>query len=364
MRRVSVAWLVAAALAGVGIGVWSLRAASGPDGGAITGFSAKSTSGESCDVQVPGAAFEPVKVDARYPFGATLKTGRNSSAVLEFSAGNRFRVLARTTVVVTEDVSNPNVKRIKLNEGGVALELDNLPKGVQMNVETPTAVCGAVGTHFEVSYVETETSKRGLGGLFGGKETNEENRFVCSKGEVFAESSTFEVKSLREGTGLNAVVLAGRENSATRMSVSGGAVEVAMGGGNRMTAEAGTALRAAQEKGDQAAFVAVVVDKGSAKVGETTVDAGLGSMVLEGSSAYDASGTGKYVDAAETEGRLQAQLDQEKQKPQPDAARVAALDKQVADAAAKATELRQRLTSRNVRRLIQEIRRIRRPPTR
>ena len=329
------------------------------------GFKALSSNG-MCTVQSPGEdAEESLALDHEYPYGSTLKTARNSTAVLEFSNGNRFRVLPRTVVTVTQDVRNKKVRRIQLTEGKVALELDNLREGDRITVETPTAVCGAVGTHFEAAYIETEKKGGLFGGLFGRKRLEGENAFSCSKGEVFAESPTFDVASLKQGTALRATVHAGRENSHTEMSLAGGSVSVAFGGGNTLVVDAGTTLRTAHEKTDAAPFVAVQLDAGKAHSGDIDVSGKGSGFVLEGKDIRrDVSGVGKYVAAAGKEGALQTELDREKAKPAPDPKRIAELEKEVAKAAKRATELR-RLTGRNMRRLIRNIRRgVVRPPVR
>ena len=330
------------------------------------GFKALSSNG-MCTVQSPGEdAAEKLALDHEYSYGSTLKTQRNSTAVLEFSNGNRFRVLPRTVVTVTLDVRNKKVRRIQLAEGKVALELDNLREGDRITVETPTAVCGAVGTHFEAAYIETEKKGGGfLGGLFGRKRLEGENAFSCSKGEIFAESPTFDVTSLKQGTALRATVHAGRENSHTEMSLEGGSVSVAFGGSNTLVVDAGTTLRTAHEKTDAAPFVAVQLETGTARSGDVDVSGKGSEFVLEGKDIRrEVLGIGKYVAAAGKEGALQTELDREKAKPAPDPKRVAALEKEVAKAAKRATELRQ-LTSRNMRRLIRNIRRgVMRPPVR
>ena len=330
------------------------------------GFKALSKNG-MCTVKPPGAdVASELVVGQEYPYGSTLKTARNSTASLQFSNGNRFRVLPRTTVIVNQDIKNKKVRRIKLAEGKVALELDNLREGDRITVETPTAVCGAVGTHFEAAYTETEKKGGGLfGGLFGRKRLEGRNAFSCSKGEAFAGSPTFDVASLKPGTALRATVHAGRENSYTDMALDGGSVSVAFGGSNTLVADAGTALRTAHEKTNAAPFVAVRLDAGKARAGDVDVSKKGSQFVLEGKEIRpDVSGVGKYVAAAGKEGALQTELDREKAKAAPDPKRVAELEKEVAKAAKRATELR-RLTNRNMRRLIRNIRRgVMRPPVR
>ena len=140
---------------------------------------------------------------------------------------------------------------------------------------------------------------------------------------------------------------------------------MAFAGGNTLVADAGTALRTAHEKTDAAPFVAVQLEKGMARVGDAAVGKKGSEFVLEGKELrQNVSGVGRYVAAAGKEGALQTELDRERAKPAPDPKLVADLEKAVAKAAKRATELRQ-LTGRNMRRLIRNIRRgTMRPPVR
>ena len=140
-------WPVRLALGLVYIGI-ALRSQAAE----ITTFLAVSKKG-NCTVREPKKEQEEeLRIDTPYPFGATLKTGRKSWALIQFSKNNRFRLLPRTRLVITLNVRNPKFKRIKLARGTVEVTLDSFPEGHTFDVETPSAVCGAVGTRFSVGY--------------------------------------------------------------------------------------------------------------------------------------------------------------------------------------------------------------------
>ncbi|NOY83009.1 MAG: FecR domain-containing protein [Kiritimatiellaeota bacterium] len=341
------------------LAITALFALIGPSWGQDS-FHAISKKGQ-CKVRLTSAkSYVPLELNKEYPFSTALKTGRNSFAVIEFSNGNRFRVLARTKVVVTADVRNPKFKKLQLARGKVEVELDNFPPGARFSVETPTAVCGAVGTHFAVEFADVEEPSGGFfGRLFGRKYREHENRFGCTKGKIFARSPTFAASSLEAGTRLRAVVHAGRENSYSEISVPEGQAALELAGGNRLDIEQGGRLRTAQEKSATAEFVALTIEAGAAAAGGRRLEGNGRAVVLKKNEFYQADGVSKYVAAARTEGRLQTDLDEEKQKPAPDPERIRKLEAEVKKAAEKATRLRRRIAARNMRRIIQRVRRIR-----
>ncbi|MBN2300941.1 MAG: hypothetical protein JXN60_00360 [Lentisphaerae bacterium] len=106
-----------------------------------------------CTVQKPGETQEVNALeDYAYPYGTRVKTGRNSSAVIRLSQGNDCRILAKADLAITEDVKNPKIKVIKLDAGKVDITLDEEfdKSGDGLNVETASAICGAIGCKFSV----------------------------------------------------------------------------------------------------------------------------------------------------------------------------------------------------------------------
>lgn len=107
-----------------------------------------------CQVSPPGQdAFQPAEESKAYPYGTALRTGSRSSLVIVLSEGNVVRVLANASLVMDENATNSKVKNVRLNDGEVEIELNNAfhKGGNKLNVETATAICGAVGTHFRVA---------------------------------------------------------------------------------------------------------------------------------------------------------------------------------------------------------------------
>jgi hypothetical protein len=105
-----------------------------------------------CTIKTPeGGKFEPPVDGKAYPYGSTVKTGRKSSVVIEFSAGNVCRILASTVLTITEDVKDKKLKTIKLDEGEIGVELEEkFHENNGLSVETAAAICGAIGCKFTV----------------------------------------------------------------------------------------------------------------------------------------------------------------------------------------------------------------------
>ena len=106
-----------------------------------------------------GTATVAMQKDAVYPFGTTIKTGRASFADLELSPKNVFRVRASSTVLLQPNDKNPKLVALKLTDGEIESNLGAFPKGYHYEVQTPLAICGAVGTNFSVRYVYTQKNE-------------------------------------------------------------------------------------------------------------------------------------------------------------------------------------------------------------
>jgi hypothetical protein len=132
-----------------------------------------------CTITAPGKAAEAAATDRAYPYGSHIKTGRSSSMILILSDGNEVQVLSNADLAMTEDVKDPKIKIIKLNEGKVEVNLEpEFNKENGLNVETPVAVCGAVACKFSVDSRTEEDLKVILFGCTEGK--------INLKGDHFA----------------------------------------------------------------------------------------------------------------------------------------------------------------------------------
>jgi hypothetical protein len=107
-----------------------------------------------CSIQRPGEReFIPAEESKAYPFGTAIQTGMRSSLVIVLSEGNHCRVLSNANLVMDEGTTDKKLKIIRLNEGEVEVELkeDFHADGNSLNVETATAICGAIGCKFRVA---------------------------------------------------------------------------------------------------------------------------------------------------------------------------------------------------------------------
>ncbi|NQZ58020.1 MAG: FecR domain-containing protein [Lentisphaeraceae bacterium] len=158
----------------------------------ITGFTVTKVTHHSGRVR-PGDAkkFEKIVVGRFYAFPSIVKSNR-AQIFIEFSQGNTARLLAKTIL----ELSSPEVRHPKLMllNGRVALELNKFPDDHEIEVSTPTAVCGAVGTHFEISY----SGEDKLLGLAKARDQLNQS-FSCSKGEIYVKTDSFYIGRIGKG---------------------------------------------------------------------------------------------------------------------------------------------------------------------
>lgn len=97
--------------------------------------------------------------------GDIIKTESLSFTDLLFEQDNRFRIMENTEVEVSS-INDPQalengkvIKLLSLNlyNGAIGAKLDKLPEKTRVDIETPSAVAGALGTGFTVK-TEKETS--------------------------------------------------------------------------------------------------------------------------------------------------------------------------------------------------------------
>ncbi len=95
-------------------------------------------------------AFVVMQEGSSYSFGSTIKTGRASFADMEIAPQNSFRVQPASHVVLQKGIKS--TVAMSLVSGTVVSTLDKFPKNMKYEVQTPLAVCGAVGTSYSVTF--------------------------------------------------------------------------------------------------------------------------------------------------------------------------------------------------------------------
>ncbi|MDP8218104.1 MAG: FecR domain-containing protein [Candidatus Theseobacter exili] len=107
------------------------------------------------------------KTDQEVFEGSKIRTHSNSYCEVMISKGNTFRI-KENSLVSTESLWNPQknhdnkvvrVVTFKLEDGYLLAKLDNLPKDVRFNIETPVSIAGASGTVYSVSVSEKNYGK-------------------------------------------------------------------------------------------------------------------------------------------------------------------------------------------------------------
>jgi hypothetical protein len=347
----------------------------------ITGFKTLKVTGQ-CLAKLAG---EEDYVDATnlttYPFGTTLRTGRNSNMLLEFSQGNTFQLLPRTTLVLNQNTRNPKLKTLRLQSGSISLQLDDFPKGHKLEVETPSAICGAVGTRFVVSFDEVETTP--------GESQPGRNSFSCSEGKVHVASrfkvgeeqvtgKTFSVPEVEAGTSIVAFIHEGLENTYTDVTVNRGALSFQYGDSKNNTFKvqaddnSPTRFVCALEKSAKSVdMVALDVRRGEVKretrrflIGKKSESVTpkngavlvTGKEVLEASKEAEGDAVGDYLAKAKAEGELHSKL----VKLEVDGSNPVAIQQTRTDlraAATAATTARNLLKSKRIRGIMQGVNR-------
>lgn len=166
-----------------------------------------------CSTKGPGAAeFVNAKEGESYAYGSQLKTGPKSSAVIVLAEGSECTVLAEALLTVTQDVRDKKLKRIKLDEGKVDVSIDR--GSCTLEVETPVAICGAVGTKFQAAAKSDAETNLGA--------------FSCDQGIIQVVGRYFRAKKMGANSRLS--VLCSNDRSLIRLKNMGGNFDIEIGG--------------------------------------------------------------------------------------------------------------------------------------
>ncbi len=321
--------------------------AAAPD---ITGFKVLDVSDPSASIRSDEKSpYGKVEIGKTYAFPAGIKTVR-AQMTIEFSAGNKARILPQTVVnLSSETLKHP---RIKLVGGTVALELDAFPKDHSLEVATPSAVCGHVGTDFEVS-AKIEGAQA----------------FKCSKGEIFVNATGFKISKLGIGSEVATTEHTGKENSYCDAHINipkGSAFKIKMADAAKdFTGAAASGFKIARNKATDLHVVSFADENLKTDKDQPVAKAGT-AFVIDGDEFKEHADALPYLDAAQKEGQLHTQLIALEPKlaeaPPADLAALEiqriALEKERDEAAAAATKLAKKMaaTRKNVVKAIQGVR--------
>lgn len=304
-------------------------------------FKVADASGD-CQVKAGDAkAFEKANLNSEYAAGSIGKTGSDGKMKVEFDPQTRFRLFPDSEVTIFANANNPRFQKIvdlRLKKGGVEVGLKNFPKDYQMKVQTPTAVCGAMGTVFSVESDE-----------------NGKARFECSEHSIKVvprdydnpkepeQNTEYEgfTATVPAGAFVDASVKPGKENAVSQLKTGGKGVDLNLGKSDSKTyhAEAGTDLLIAEQQ-SPTSEVAFQVNSGNLDGN------GKGKYILDGKEVMDVSkakdGPEKfdaYVTAAKKESTVRAKVARKQNQGQKDED----LEKELEKAADEATQRRKEL---------------------
>jgi len=324
--------------------------------------------------------FQKIELNKTYPFGTMIKTGRKSTVDLQFSPKNTCRVMPRTILTIKENIKNPKIKILSLQKGSVNLTLDNFPRDHKLQVETPTAICGALGTHFAVSFEDDPDPKKAEA-----KHTTRETTFECSKGKIFIDSNftiknkkctgkTFTVPVLEKGGSITAKIHEGVENSYSDITVNSGTLTINYGikNGGTIIAKADknkpvNIITAMEKSKKTVAASAIKINQGTAKYivskgvifkkqQETILTPKNGAVLLYHKAVIRSDKNkpiAEYLQAAQQEAEMHSQIVEKRQ------AKLATQkdEENLKKATQKATKLRKAMLSKRVRKMLQHNRR-------
>lgn len=329
-----------------------------------------------CEVRTDDGDYADLQRQA-YPYGVTLKTGRHSFILVEVSPGNTFQLMARTALTIEQSKKDPRLKRIRMNEGGVSLLLDKWPRGHKLDVETPSAVCGAVGTRFVVS-VEPEIHAK------DGSIAYARQSFRCDEGMIELNSrfeiadatvrgQSLQAAAIPEHTALAGYIHEGLENAYVDLTVNRGSLAFTFGGQQSFVAEAEKAstrfVCAFQKSEEKTDLIALKVEAGaitkriSGIFGRqdqriTAIDRPV-LLAKKKLHVYTNESTDTpvedYIAAAREEGNKQAEI-LFLESTGGDRAVIHKKRQELQQLATKATELREKLQTERVKRMLRSIR--------
>lgn len=262
--------------------------------------------------------YKPAQIPEKYPLGWWAKTSRDPLKI-QFSPDNIFRLLPRSEVQVSgTGAANSKFRRIiKLNTGKVDLELKNL-QGSKVEVETPTAICGAVGTSFTVDA--------------------DSGTFSVREGAIFANARSDSGFQAEQVSG-EFTLAPGRENAYANLNVAG---TFTLNGARVNNGRVNATLAKARGGTGQAALQIHGGSLGGASGGAYLMNGGKLQPVAD-SKVREIHG--QYLQATQSEGALNLQREalraQRKEVPR-------SLDQDLAAAAKRATDLRKQLFMRRV----------------
>lgn len=80
--------------------------------------------------------------------GATVRTGADSTCIVQWPGGHALRMQPLSTLTITK--GSPAENRAKLTTGKITAHVEKLSSGQRFEIETPTAIAGVRGTTFLV----------------------------------------------------------------------------------------------------------------------------------------------------------------------------------------------------------------------
>ncbi len=305
----------------------------------LESFKIQQVRGASCKIQPEGASeWKSAKDGDEYKEKSIGKTGGDGNFTVAFDDNNRFRLLAKTEVVISPATRASGFRKVNLGlaQGKVEVELEAFPKDHEFKVQTPTAVCGAVGTKFIVT---TDAANQ--------------STFTCQESSITARPLDYNgkeydgfVAEIGKGKTLEATVTPGEQNSYASLKTDGGTIPIAVGSedNKKFEVKEGSRIELAQEQTEKTEKVALKVEKGGLKGLDSSYYLVDGKEVTDYSSKVnDQDGpalVNNYLAASKEEGKLKSKLERAEGASESDIKKMEGDLKKAAD---KATDARRKM---------------------
>ncbi len=301
----------------------------------LENFEIQQVRGTSCKIQSMGASeWKSARDGDEYKEKSVGKTGADGNFTVAFDENNWFRLLPKTEVVISPATRASGFRKVNLGlaQGRVEVELNAFPKDHEFKVQTPTAVCGAVGTKFIVT---TDAANQ--------------STFMCQESSITARSLNYDgkeydgfVAEIGKDKTLEATVTPGKENSYTSLKTEGGAIPIAVGSkdNKKLEVEEGSRIELAQEQTVETEKVALKVEKGGLKGLNSNYYLVEGNEVTDYSSKDGPALVNNYLAAAKEEGKLKSKLERAEGASESDTKK---MEEDLQKAADKATEARRKM---------------------
>jgi hypothetical protein len=209
-------------------------------------------------------------------------------------------MLAKTELAIERNVQHRRLISVKLAAGTVNAKLEALPKGVSVQVETPVAVCAAVGTDFSTMYAQKDD---------GAETVSAETK----EGTIrFSGATVSETKGISGGGKISATILGGGMARFATVDIEGQDMSLVIGDEHVIDkVSAGSRQEVATFPDSEFDQMILKVAKGTVVIGDQVLDPDSPPVFVREGRAVRSACAKSGLRLAQLEATLSAKLVQE-----------------------------------------------------